>query len=338
MLRAIGWGLILGGVVLSPMAPQAPPLERLGRLDDPAIVEASGIVRSRKHPGIFWVHNDSGQPAPPLFAVRRDGSLVRSYRVEAPNVDWEDIATDDAGRLYIGDIGNNKLRLPLRALYRIDEPDPSVPGEDKPLKPTLATLHGFPAGGRFDAEGLFIRDGRAFVVSKRHDGKEAEVFAIPLEPAGTLARPNLPRRVASLPGCVEPATGADLSGDGRWLAVVTTTSALVYQPDGPAGWTLVATVGHQAPDVEAIAWDGPDLILASEDRSVYRIAEKVWRKAAGGSKAGRADEAGRRGDRRRRRDRDVDRLCAWPAKGSRPRSSSTGPATWAGGRPGPARG
>ena len=45
------------------------------------------MVASRKHPGIFWVHNDSGNP-PSLFAVRRDGSLVRSYRVEAANVDW----------------------------------------------------------------------------------------------------------------------------------------------------------------------------------------------------------------------------------------------------------
>src|SRR5262245_4271019 len=129
-------------------------LERVGKLEHPAIAEASGIVASRKHEGIFWVHNDSGHP-PALFAVKRDGTLVREYRVAVPNVDWEDIATDDDGHLYVGDIGNNGCILPLRVVYRIDEPDPSRPSE-KPLPVTLASYYRFPQGQRFDAEGLFV--------------------------------------------------------------------------------------------------------------------------------------------------------------------------------------
>ena len=108
--------------------PAAPgPLQRLGRLDHPPIREASGIVASRRHPGVFWVHNDSGNAAA-LFAVKRDGTLVREYAVRAPNLDWEDIATDDDGHLYIGDIGNNGKRLRIRAIYRLDEPDPAAAG------------------------------------------------------------------------------------------------------------------------------------------------------------------------------------------------------------------
>ena len=274
MRRAITWGLVWFGVVAGP------PLERLGRLDEPAIREASGIVKSRKHPGIFWVHNDSGNP-PSLFAVKADGSLVRAYRVGAPNVDWEDIAADDSGHLYLGDIGNNDARLPIRAVYRVDEPDPTGPLDDKPLKLTASSYYGFPPGDRFDAEGLFVANGRAFVVSKRLDGREAEVFAVRLDPPAPLLRPTLPERVATLPGCIEPATGADLSSDGRRLAVVTAKAARVYEPDGSNGWAPVATVRFEAPDVEAICWDGLDLILASEDRSIYRIAEGVWK----GSKA-----------------------------------------------------
>src|SRR5260370_26880993 len=101
----------------------AGPLEPLGKLDDRAIREGSGLVQSRRHPGIFWVHNDSGNP-PALFAVRRDGSLVREYRVSVPNIDWEDIATDDRGHLFIGEIGNNNGWLPVPAVYQIDEPEP----------------------------------------------------------------------------------------------------------------------------------------------------------------------------------------------------------------------
>ncbi len=251
------------------------PLERVGRLEAPEIVEASGIVQSRRFPGTFWVHNDSGNPAT-LFAVKRDGGLIRSYPVAAPNVDWEDIAIDDAGHLYLGDIGNNRARLPLRAIYRVDEPDPSKPA-DGPLQVGLALHYRFDEPKRFDAEGLFIDAGRATLITKRLDGQAAEVYRLALDRPSPLLRPALPELVGTLAGCVEPATGAGLSPDGRRLAVVTDAAARVYEREGDAAWKLAATVRFDAKDVEAICWDGTDLILASEDRSIYRIAEARWR-------------------------------------------------------------
>ena len=116
---------------------------RWARLDPRWIPEASGIVKSRRHPGIFWVHNDSGNP-PLLFAIRGDGRIVRQFRLEIPNIDWEDIAIDDQGHLYLGDIGNNLGELPIRAIYRIDEPDPAVP-HDKPLGRVVSDLLRLPA-------------------------------------------------------------------------------------------------------------------------------------------------------------------------------------------------
>src|SRR3954467_6080334 len=75
--------------------PSVRRMEPIGRLAHPAIREASGIVQSRRFPGIFWTHNDSGNP-PALFAVRPDGSEDSEYSVGAPNVDWEDIPLDAA--------------------------------------------------------------------------------------------------------------------------------------------------------------------------------------------------------------------------------------------------
>ncbi len=271
MRRSIVWGMILVGLGFGPPS----PLERLGRFADPALVEVSGIVASRKYPGIYWVHNDSGNP-PALFAVKLDGSVVRSYRVAAPNIDWEDLATDDRGHLYLGDIGNNENRLPIRVIHRLDEPDPTRPAPTEPLPLTASTFYKFPENGRFDAESLIVEPGRALVISKRFDGREAEIFAIPFDPPSGLLRPSLPVRLASLPGCSEPATGADLSSDGRHLSVVTTRAARVYRRAGRDDWSLVATVPFDAPGVEAICWSGRDLVLASEDRSVYRITEKTW--------------------------------------------------------------
>jgi hypothetical protein len=248
----------------------------VGRLDHPAIREASGIVRSRRFPGVYWVHNDSGN-APALFAVRRDGSLVRAYRVAAANIDWEDIAVDDAGHLYLGEIGNNDGRLPIRAVYRLDEPDPARPG-DSPLAVERASYYRFPPGGRFDAEALVVRGDQALVVAKTFDGRAAEVFAIPLDPPAPLLRPALPRRLGTLPGFTEPVTGADLSADGRFLAACAPGVVRIYAPEGDAAWTLVGTVRFPVADlIEAIAWDGADLILAGERRGIYRIAAASWR-------------------------------------------------------------
>lgn len=260
------------------LAGPARTLERLGRLDHPPIREASGIVASRRHPGIFWVHNDSGN-APRLFAVRRDGSLVREFAVSAPNVDWEDLAIDDSGHLYLGEIGNNDGRLPLRAIYRLDEPDPSRPA-DVPLAVDLRTYYRFSRGARFDAEGLFIDDGRAMVVAKTFDRSDAALYRVPLDPPAPLRKPALPEPAGSLPGFVEPATGADLSRDGRFLAVCAHDAARVYERSaGMKTWRLKGAVRFADRHIEAICWDGADLIVAGEDRDVFRIAERVWRAA-----------------------------------------------------------
>ncbi len=117
-------GLFLSLLMLGFMSSEPSPLETVGRLDEKRIPEASGVVKSRTYADIFWVHNDSGNP-PLLFAIRGDGRIVRQFRLAIPNIDWEDIAIDGRGHLYLGDIGNNTRALPLRAIYRIDEPDPN---------------------------------------------------------------------------------------------------------------------------------------------------------------------------------------------------------------------
>ncbi len=184
------------------------PLQPLGRLSDPSIRETSGIVKSRRYPDVFWILSDSGNP-PVIHAIRRDGRVLASFRVAAPNVDWEDIAADDAGHLYLGDIGNNGGLLPLRAVYRIDEPDPGRPNAEA-LRVTLATYYQFPSkAGRFDAESLFVVGKDAFLIAKHRDGRVADLFALGLDPPAPLiaAGPAAADR-AELPGFTEPATGA----------------------------------------------------------------------------------------------------------------------------------
>jgi hypothetical protein len=256
------------------------PLEPAGRFDPRALPEASGIVKSRRHPGIFWVHNDSGN-APTLFAIRGDGTIVREFRLSVPNVDWEDVAIDDEGNLYLGDIGNNGGRLAVRVVYRIKEPDPARQATGPP--PVLAaSFYCFPGGDRFDAEGLVYDPGAgsAIVVAKRLDGREAELFSVSFRPPAPLLRPSAPRRIGTLPRFVEPATGASLSADLRLLAVCSYSVTRIYQrrgnPDHP--WDLLAEIRYPPTPIEGISWEGEDLVLVSEGRGVDRISAGTWKR------------------------------------------------------------
>ncbi|MGE3819708.1 MAG: hypothetical protein AB7I30_09750 [Isosphaeraceae bacterium] len=255
-------------------------LRQVGTLEHPAIRESSGVVASRRHQGVFWVHNDSGNP-PWLFAVRKDGRLIREYRLNVPNVDWEDLALDDQGHLYLGDVGNNQATLPVRMVYRLDEPDPfAKEAEASPkLRVSTAIYYRFGPEGRFDAESLAVSpDGRtALLVAKTFDGRDAEVYELPLVPPAPLLRPAVPRRIGTLPGLKRPATGADLRADGL-LAVVSKGQVGVYRRNEAGDWRRVGGVHFVGGgDVEAIAWAGSDLILTSEGRGVFQIDEAQWR-------------------------------------------------------------
>ena len=58
---------------------------------------------------MFWTHNDGGGPKKQvLYAIDREGNTRAAFPVIGATFhDWEDIAIDDAGHLYLGDIGNN---------------------------------------------------------------------------------------------------------------------------------------------------------------------------------------------------------------------------------------
>ncbi len=167
----------------------------------------------------------------------------------------------------------------VRTIYRIDEPDPSSPGEpDRPLAAAAAVSYILPRSNRFDAEGLVYDHGAAILVAKYPNGREADLFAVTMEPPPV--RSAEPRPIGRLPGFTEPATGAGLSEDGTLLAVCSYAVTRVYRRTESPSWKLVAEVRYEAAPIEGIAWDGPDLILAAEEgRGLFRLSGATWRTA-----------------------------------------------------------
>jgi hypothetical protein len=247
----------------------------IGRLEHAQISECSGIVASRKYPGIYWVHNDSGHDAS-LFAVKESGELVAHVRLrEAPNTDWEDIAADDQGHLFIGDIGNNVGLFPVRYVYEIEEPDPYAERASPPE--VLRRIKYSMPDGRANVEAMYVRQGQIYLIA-RTPTRKARVLRLEETESGTARAVEF----AEVPA--RDVTGADLSADGRRLVVCTSTGVSVLELDSegqPRTDEPAQTVDYPVDSVEACCFDGDAVLVASEGREIFRITasdlrDGVW--------------------------------------------------------------
>lgn len=203
----------------------------LAELEDSAIIESSGIVASRRNPGIFWTHNDSGD-APILYAFDLKGRNIGRWRVAgAEAFDWEDIAAGPGPQagvsyIYIGDIGDNNSRRNEITVYRV--PEPSIAADDNSSKPgkqhttALAeAIHLKYPDGKHDAETLLIHPmtGDLYIITKEFKSA-AGIYKLKapfnISTLNTLVRlsgVSVPNIIGGL------ITGGDISPDGRRVAL-----------------------------------------------------------------------------------------------------------------------
>ena len=193
--------------------------EELRPLPD-EVHEASGVAASRTHAGVFWTHNDSGDPV--LYAVDSSGTLAGRVRVAGARVeDWEDVSLapcpGGGDCLYVADVGDNEAERASVTVWRVPEPAPG----DAETRPAEAIRLRYPDGAH-DAEAMFVLDGRVHLVTKGETGPVA-LYRAPANAApGATATLEKVRELAG--GEIkrgERITGADASPDGRWIAVRT---------------------------------------------------------------------------------------------------------------------
>jgi hypothetical protein len=278
------------------------------KVEHPPIDEMSGIVKSRRYANTYWVHNDSGDE-PRMFAIRANGTTIspvwQNRRADAgvlqtappefkgvrigiaANFDWEDIAYD-GDNLYLCDVGNNGNARRDLGIYVVPEPNPEQIDQSRTLKwlpVAYADQREFPPRGAmpFDCEGVFWLRGKLYFVTKhRRDASgtpdvSANLYRLDTQHTG---RVNVLTKVdvrADLGGWV---TGADVSPDGRTLAILTQAPAQsVWLFDttvrgdrflsGPAR-RIPFTNANQA---EAVCFDGNgSLIVTNEQREMFRLS------------------------------------------------------------------
>ena len=285
---------VLAATIAAAAAPQ--PWQPIGSF---AVDEISGLVRSRRTPGLVWALRDSGRgQREALYHFQLEGGQLRGGIRHLPvagarNVDWEELAADGQGNLWIADTGNNAESRQDLALLRVPEPDLT---RDSAAR--VAARHPIrypdhpPWGTSFDSESLFFLDGAAYLITKTAGHG---VYRLP---AFTPNQPQTLVKVAALRGPARGfdglVSGASLSLDGRRLAVVCGKRRVwVYEAQAPGltGDALVRDLVARPPrwsapfDAEEAAWQveavafgtaGYDLLLAAEEGPIWRFPRAFY--------------------------------------------------------------
>jgi hypothetical protein len=224
---------------------------------------------------VYWTHNDGGGPKKQvLYAIDRGGDTRASFPViDVTLHDWEDIAIDDAGHLYIGDIGNNDSKRDALAVYEIDEPDPQAGAG--PISPKRAWHLRFPQAP-FDCESLFVWKDQGYVVSKVFDKAHAQIFRFPLRDTNE----PLTLELVATTKIESPVTGADISADGTLLGLVAKNGAYVFRIDGDVAHVTNANPHHtklKNMHIEGCCFVPEGLLATSERRMIFLFTDPAFR-------------------------------------------------------------
>jgi hypothetical protein len=128
ILFAMFWMVLMGCSTINVENPTDKFLagQKLSKLRSDQLGEISGGVASINNPGLFWLHNDSGNE-PELYLVDDSLKVLFTCSLDVENRDWEDMAIGPgpvAGRtyIYLGEIGDNLSKYDKKHIFRFEEP------------------------------------------------------------------------------------------------------------------------------------------------------------------------------------------------------------------------
>ena len=251
-----------------------------GRLGNKALDEASGIVRSQRHDGVYWLVNDSGKPR--LYAIDSSGKDLGQVKIgDAKNVDWEDIASfslDGKPYLLIADIGDNEGKRRDVTVYVVEEPDAGQGDAEI----AWSFDYSYPSGS-LDAESLSvdIENERILVLSKREI--PTVLYELPLRP--TTDKRQEAKRLGTVESLPQPSrqdiefapatknwywqpVAMDISADGRAAVLLTYRGVYYYRRSSDNTW-LEALQKRPAPISIGDFSEAESATFSADGKSVF---------------------------------------------------------------------
>jgi hypothetical protein len=236
--------------------------------------EVSGLAASRNHPGVLWLHEDSGA-GPVFWAMSSTAQVLARIAVTGTGVsavDWEDMALGPCAAgsandcIYIGDIGDNGLSRSNYALYRIPEPNVNVGDAYREFTVTATKFpYQYPGGANYNSETLMVHPTTAtpYIVEKHAPTTgPSRVFKFPMPlTAGAVATLTQIDTVSFPDGSIKT-TGGDIHPSGTRLLIRTYNRLWEYRlPSGAA--------------FDSIFNDAPQLVPVASEPQGEAVAYRV---------------------------------------------------------------
>lgn len=165
----------------------------------------------------LWGLNDGGN-APTLYHIDpKRGEIIGTSSPRVPNVDWEELCTDNNGRFWIADIGNNLNNRKNLRFYRFDPASGQVDSLLFSYPDQLTFPPAKEEDWNFDTEAVVWKNDtlHLFTKSRFHGRHFTKHYHLPAQPGNQQAQLvdslYLPKRAV---------TGAALSSDGRELVLI----------------------------------------------------------------------------------------------------------------------
>jgi hypothetical protein len=224
--------------------------------------EVSGLAASHAHPGVLWLHEDSGA-GPVFWAISNTAEVLARVAVTGTGVsavDWEDMALGPctAGSasdcIYIGDIGDNGMSRATYAVYRIPEPDVNVGDAYREFSVTATKFpYQYPGGTSYNSETLMVHPTTAtpYVVEKHGPSTgPSRVFKFPMPlNSGSVATLTEIDTVSFPEGSIKTTAG-DIHPSGTRVLIRTYDRLWEYRlPSGAA----FDTIFNDAPQLVPVA-------------------------------------------------------------------------------------
>lgn len=241
-------------------------IEQIGRLDK-EVKESSGLAHASD--STFWTHPDGG-PDNVLHLIDLQGNLLQTVKLPVPNKDWEDLAQDTAGNLYIGDFGNNANTRRDLTIYKLD---PAAVQITETITFNFADQQAFPPPYRhrhYDLEAFLYRADSLYLFTKSRAYKGVtRLYSTPAYSGNYRLEPKGELLVKS------PVTAAAIAPNQQEFTLLGYGRLYIFQPEGNTvsldAKRYCLTVGRTG-QAEAVLYLSPtQLLITNEKGKMYLV-------------------------------------------------------------------
>lgn len=212
---------------------------------------------------VMWTLEDHGNDSDLHAFNALTGERISSFKVDAPNKDWEDLTSDEHGNLYIGDIGNNDHKRKELQIYKVSNPLKS----EGTLNVLETITFNLPKNLRKnDFEAFFLWNNHFYLFSKNH--KKVVILKVPNRNGNQTVQ--LLTHFKFEEGKDNRITSADIRKDGRELVLLNHEKLwriTEFTGDRFFEGKLESISFHHNSQKEGICYRSPETLLITDERN-----------------------------------------------------------------------